>query len=61
MWSQIRDNTKRAAAGRQKSTDALQSNIQPECAEITGKQRSGAHMQQSTLSGSVSRSEQDLV
>ncbi|KAL0030661.1 hypothetical protein WJX77_001098 [Trebouxia sp. C0004] len=61
-WSQIRDTTKRVAAGQHKSTDALQSNIQPECAGVAGTQRS--HMQQSNssaLSGSVSMSERDLV
>ncbi|DBA99842.1 TPA: hypothetical protein ACH3X1_013737 [Trebouxia sp. C0004] len=59
---QIRDTTKRVAAGQHKSTDALQSNIQPECAGVAGTQRS--HMQQSNssaLSGSVSMSERDLV
>ncbi|KAL0051367.1 hypothetical protein WJX82_006326 [Trebouxia sp. C0006] len=58
-WSQICDTNERVAAGQQKSIDGPTSNTQPECAGVTGTQRS--HMQQSALTGSVSRPEQDLV
>ncbi len=60
LWSQIRNSPKRAAAVHQKSTDALRANADLGPDAHAGRKSSVAAVP-ATLSGAVSKVEQDLV